>query len=115
MARHTGRQPNLERQLAMRDSIRFAQKGGTPKGAPSCYGAPDVELKGRRNKRHCDSCDDLLQEMCKQYAHFLKRLTRSKEINYEEQKEVVDMEYEVRAQGKLTNVKLERLKRRRKK
>lgn len=106
---------NLERQLAMRESIKFAQSGGTPKGAPACYGAPDSKLVGRKNKRHCDNCDTLLQEMCKQYAHFLKRLTRGKEISYDEQKKAIALEYEIRAEGKLTNVKLERMKRRKKK
>ena len=111
------RRDKLEREIERQDCIKFAQHGGTPAGAPSCYGAPtfDEPLMGRKHKRHCNSCDNLLQEMCKQYSFFLKKLKRAKEIAYESTKETLALEYKVRAQGKFTSVKLERLKRRKKK
>lgn len=97
-------------------SIKFAQLGGTPKGAPHCYGAPEQESRIQRKLvQHCHSCDMLLQAMCNQFHHFLLRKVRARKIAWDKQKDIVKEEYKIRAEGKGTTAKFERMKRRKSK
>lgn len=100
----------FDRQSEQRELVAFARRGGTPKGAPHCYGGIRRD-KTKRQVRACRSCDENLRLMCDAYAEFLVEYKKQQEKEYKKQKAVVDQIYAIRSTGRKTSVGLERARR----
>jgi len=106
-----GKKDKIQKELERVELIEFAKKGGVPKNAPHCYGA-FFQDKTKRQNRHCNTCDEMLQEMCRIRGEQLREIFEENKIEYEKTKHVIEIEYALRAEGKLTSAQFERLKRR---
>jgi len=106
--RHTGWAKKWEDEEERKQNINFAKNGGTPKNAPHCYGHIDLPGRTRRQIRSCNTCDNILRDMCREYGMFMQRTLEANQKEMEFQKDFILEQYEVKAQGKLSTPSLAR-------
>lgn len=99
----------IQKEIERKELVDFAASGGTPKGAPMCYGTFFGD-KTKRQRRSCNTCDDTLNEMCRQFGQFLRRVVRANELALKDAEPWLLDQYKVLEEGHLTTVDLERKK-----
>ena len=113
--KQTGWAKRWEYDYEAKQNIEFAQKGGTPKNAPHCYGHIDLPGRTKRQIRSCNVCDEVLKSMCREYGLFMQRTLEERKEEMEFQRKTLIEQYEVKAQGKISTKSLARKMYRRRK